>query len=81
MEDHWSWGLENAYVCTGWSKFAKYLCKQGHLFTRINKIILVIAKVLKGRHVDTTIKYRMYEIVKLDIKLIDKHNESLNPIF
>jgi hypothetical protein len=30
---------------------------------------------------DTTTEYRMYQIVKLDIKLNDKHNESLNPIF
>jgi len=68
-------------IGTGWSTFAEYLCEQGHLFTRINEIILVITKVLKGRQVDTTIKYHMHEIVKLDIKLNDKHNESLNPIF
>jgi hypothetical protein len=30
---------------------------------------------------DTTIKYQMYKTVQLDIKLNDKHTESLNPIF
>jgi len=68
-------------IGTGWSKFAEYLREQGHLFTPINEIISVIIKVLKGRHVDTNIKYHMDQIVKLDIELNDKHNESLNLIF
>lgn len=50
------------------------------MFNPSNEIISVITKVLKCRNVDTTIKYHMYEIVKLDTKLNDKHSESLNPI-
>jgi len=43
--------------------------------------MLVIAKVTKSRHVDTSKKYHIYKVVILGSQLIAKHTVSLSPVF